>query len=124
MGGTSGWLWSCSRSHEAGASRPSRTAPPNGARLGITGAKASIERHFHPHFHLLLGVPAEYFDSAVPLLRHQVEWWTIWEQSLCAKSRRVFAIRVTEDKGEVAKSLNQTKPTAYPRLDDDRFRSA
>jgi plasmid rolling circle replication initiator protein Rep len=71
---------------------------------GRTGA-------YHPHFHVLLIVPAKYFEADSLLCIGPAEWRVMWEQCLRADGRGMVDIRVTENAGEVAKYV--TKPGAY-----------
>lgn len=72
---------------------------------------------YHPHFHVLLVVPAEYFDPNSPLYILQDEWRRMWQEALRTTERRIVDVRVKEDPGEVAKYV--TKPGAYLRLEGD-----
>jgi hypothetical protein len=72
---------------------------------------------YHGHFHVLLVVPAEYFDPGSSLYISHDEWRQMGERSLRAAGRRIVDIRVTENATEVAKYV--TKPGAYLKLKDD-----
>jgi plasmid rolling circle replication initiator protein Rep len=39
-------------------------------------------RTYHPHFHVLLIVPAKYFELGSPSYIGQAEWRVMWEQRL------------------------------------------
>ena len=85
----------------------------------VSGARGDARSHghlYHPHFHVLLIVPAEYFEPGCLLCIGQPEWRLMWEQWLRADGRRIVDIRVTENSGEVTKYV--TKPGAYLKLDD------
>jgi plasmid rolling circle replication initiator protein Rep len=59
--------------------------------------------HITPHFHVLLIVPAKYFEARSRLCIGQAEWRVMWEERLRADGRRIADIRVTENPDEVAK---------------------
>ena len=69
---------------------------------------------FHPHFHVLLVVPAAYLEPDSPLYITQEEWARMWRKALGADGKRIIDIRVTENAGEVAKYV--TKPSGYLEL--------
>src|SRR5215472_11691833 len=84
----------------------------------VSGARGDAWSHghlYHPHFHVRLIVPAEYFEPGSLLYVGQAEWRLMWEQCLSAAGRRIVDMRVTENSGEVAKYV--TKPGAYLKLD-------
>src|SRR5262252_348207 len=75
---------------------------------------------FHPHFHVLLVVPAAYLESDSPLYITHAEWAGLWRAALGADGHRVVDIRVTEKPGEVVKYV--TKPGGYLELTGEQWR--
>jgi hypothetical protein len=75
---------------------------------------------FHPHFHVLLFVPAAYLEAHSALYITQAEWVRLWGQTLEVTDKRIIDIRVTENEGEVAKYV--TKPSSYLELAGDQWR--
>jgi hypothetical protein len=74
---------------------------------------------FHPHFHVLLVVPAAYLEADSPLYIAQEDWAGMWRRALGVESKRIIDIRVTENPGEVAKYV--TKPGGYLELTGDQW---
>jgi plasmid rolling circle replication initiator protein Rep len=75
---------------------------------------------FHPHFHILMMVPANYFDRKSGLYISRDEWLRLWQESMRDSTITQVDVRKVEEKGEgalgsiiaeVAKYA--TKPSSY-----------
>ncbi|MFA6050937.1 MAG: protein rep [Candidatus Paceibacterota bacterium] len=75
---------------------------------------------FHPHFHILMMVPPNYFDKESGLYITRDEWLRLWQEAMRDESITQVDIRRVEEKGEgtlgaiiaeVAKYA--TKPSSY-----------
>lgn len=75
---------------------------------------------YHPHFHILMMVPPEYFHKNSPLYITHDMWLKLWQEAMRDPSITQVDVRVLKDKGEgtlaaivaeVAKYA--TKPSSY-----------
>lgn len=57
-------------------------------------------KDWHPHFHVLLMVPEEYFRRSSGLYLERDEWLRLWQESMRDDSITQVDIRVMENKGE------------------------